>query len=302
MERIAHGRRIEWPTVGLLTACYGIWGTGVWLAATVTPWALVACALSVTLHGSLQHEALHGHPTRSAWANEALVFPALGLVFPYRRFRTLHLRHHNNDALTDPYDDPESFFYAMGHWVRLPRAVRLLLRVNNTLAGRLLLGPAISAVGFFGSEARRALRREPGVARAWAFHAGAVAAVYLFVSVLCGLPFWLYVIAAAFPGLSLLMLRTFAEHRASERVSARTAIIEDSGLLSLLFLNNNLHLVHHENPRVPWYGLPALYRSRREAFRQATQAYCFRGYGEIVRRYLFRSKQPVPHPFLRTDA
>jgi fatty acid desaturase len=301
MERIGRKRRVEWPTFGLLTACYGIWGASVWLAAEVTPWALVVCVLCVTLHGSLQHEALHGHPTRSLRLNEALVFPALGLVFPYRRFKTLHLRHHNNDALTDPYDDPESFFYAMGQWARLPGILRLLLRLNNTLAGRITLGPAISAFGFLGAEACRLLRREPGVARAWVLHAGAVAIVYLFVSVICGLPFWLYAIGAAYPGLSLLMLRTFAEHRASERVSARTAIIEDSGLLSLLFLNNNLHLVHHENPRVPWYDLPALYRSRREAFRDATQAYCFRGYGEIARRYLFRAKQPVPHPFLRTD-
>src|SRR3712207_2919575 len=102
MERIGRKRRVEWPTFGLLTACYGIWGASVWLAAEVTPWALVVCVLCVTLHGSLQHEALHGHPTRSLRLNEALVFPALGLVFPYRRFRTLPLRPHNNDALTDP--------------------------------------------------------------------------------------------------------------------------------------------------------------------------------------------------------
>ena len=42
---------------------------------------LIAAPL-VTLHSSLQHEALHGHPTRSAALNEALVFPPLGLLFP----------------------------------------------------------------------------------------------------------------------------------------------------------------------------------------------------------------------------
>ena len=166
---------------------------------------------------------------------------------------------------------PESS-YAIGQWARLPTLLRLLLRVNNTLAGRLVLGPAISAIGFFGSEAHRIRRREPGGARP-GVHAGAIAAVHLFVSVLCGLPFWMYVVGAAYPGLSLLMLRTFAEHRASERISARTAIIEDLGL-SLLFLNNNLHLVHHDHPRVPWYDLSALYRSRRDAFRDATGTYC----------------------------
>ena len=293
--------RFEWPTFCLLLACYGAWGASVWLAAEWSFFALAGTALCVTLHGSLQHEALHGHPTRSPALNEALVLPALGLVFPYRRFKSLHLRHHNNSALTDPYDDPESFYVAMADWTRLPEPLRLLLRINNTLAGRLVLGPAISAVGFLGAEARRLARREKGVARAWMLHAGGIAIVHAFVSTLCGLPFWIYVAGAVYPGLSLLMLRTFAEHRASERVHARTAIIESRSLLSLLYLNNNLHLVHHEHPRVPWYNLPGLYRAEREAFRAANEAYCFGGYGEIVRRYLFRARQPVPHPFLRNE-
>ena len=33
-------------------------------------------------------------------------------------------------------------------------------------------------------------------------------------------------------------------------------IIEDRGPLSLLFLNNNYHVIHHIHPRVPWYKLP----------------------------------------------
>ena len=40
------------------------------------------------------------------WLNEALVFPALSLAIPYQRFRDSHLAHHNDEILTDPYDDP----------------------------------------------------------------------------------------------------------------------------------------------------------------------------------------------------
>jgi fatty acid desaturase len=50
---------------------------------------------------------------------------------------------------------------------------------------------------------------------------------------------------------------------------------------------------------VPWYKLPALYQANRAAFLAANASYSFKGYGEMVRRYLFRPKAPVPHPFLR---
>jgi fatty acid desaturase len=94
-------------------------------------------------------------------------------------------------------------------------------------------------------------------------------------------------------------VRTFAEHQAHESDGARSVIIEASPIFSLLFLNNNLHYVHHQNPRVPWYRLPQLYRSRREAFLEANESYSYSGYGEVLRRYLFRAKSPVAHPILR---
>ena len=56
-----------------------------------------------------------------------------------------------------------------------------------------------------------------------------------------------------------------------------------------------------KNPRVAWYDLPALYRSRRDEFLSANGSYSFSGYGEMLRRYLLRMKSPVPHPFLRRD-
>ena len=48
-----------------------------------------------------------------------------------------------------------------------------------------------------------------------------------------------------------------------------------------------------------WYKLPALYRANRAAFLAANESYSFKGYGEMIRRYLFRPKAPVPHPYLR---
>jgi fatty acid desaturase len=252
----------------------------------------------VTLHSSLQHEALHGHPTRSAALNEALVFLPLGLLFPYRRFKSLHLKHHHNAALTDPYDDPESFYYAVADWHRVPAWLQAILDFNNTFLGRFLIGPLVMLVGFVASEVRLVQKGEWHVLRAWAHHILGVCLVFGWTLAVCGIEVWVYVVAA-YLGLSILTVRTFAEHQAHEAPGARTVIVEASPVFGLLFLNNNLHYVHHEHPRVPWYALPALYRSRREEFLAANESYTFAGYGEMLRRYLFRRKSPVPHPFLR---
>lgn len=293
-------RTVEWPTAGLLLGCYSLWGLATAFHHALGPLLFaVLTAPLITLHSSLQHETAHGHPTRLAALNEALVFLPLGLLFPYRRFKSLHLRHHNDAALTDPYDDPESFYYAIAEWQKLPAPLQNVLDVNNTFLGRITIGPAVMAVGFVASEIRMIAAGDRQVLSAWLRHVLGLAIVLGWVVVICGVPLWLYA-CAAYAGLALLNIRTFAEHQAHEAPGGRTVIVENaSPLFGLLFLNNNLHFVHHENPRVAWYDLPALYRSNRAAFLAANESYSFRGYGEVIRRYFFRAKAPVPHPYLR---
>ena len=109
------------------------------------------------------------------------------------------------------------------------------------------------------------------------------------------MPVWAY-LSAVYAGLSLIKIRTFLEHQADRRAAGRTVIIEDRGPLSFLFLNNNLHAVHHAYPRIPWYRLPKLYRDNRERFAARNGGYVYRSYAEIFRKYLLRSKDPVAHP------
>ena len=290
---------VEWPTVAVLLACYAGWGL-VTFAYEHIGWVglIILGAPLVTLHSSLQHEALHGHPTRSAALNEALVYPPFGLLFPYRRFKAIHLKHHNNTALTDPYDDPESFYLALSDWRRLPDWLQRVLDFNNTFFGRFTVGPLVMLVGFVGNELRLIGAGDRGVLVAWLHHFAGIAGVFAWVSYACGIPIPLYV-GIAYLGLSILTVRTFAEHQAHETPGGRTVIVEASPFFGLLFLNNNLHYVHHEYPRVPWYELPALYRSRKAEFVAANGSYSFSGYGEMLRRYLFHRKTPVPHPYLR---
>jgi len=291
---------VEWPTLGLLVACYAVWGAAVfwlpdlslWLAVPVAGWAIAQ-------HSSLQHEMIHGHPFRDARLNALLVALALTVVVPYLRFRDSHLAHHQDANLTDPYDDPESNYLAEGDWNRLPRAAQLLLRVNNTLAGRLLLGPVVGQVAWVASDWRAARGGDRRVIDGWLWHIPALALVLALVAA-SPMPIWAYLLAA-YLGLSLLKIRTFLEHQAHEKARGRTVIIEDRGPLALLFLNNNLHVVHHMHPRVPWYRLPRLYRANPERYLGVNGGYSYRSYAEIFARYLLRAKDPVPHPLLRRE-
>jgi fatty acid desaturase len=210
----------------------------------------------------------------------------------------LHLRHHNDAALTDPYDDPESFYYALADWQRLPGWLQRILDFNNTFLGRFLIGPLVMLVGFVGRDLQLIQRGDRPVLRAWLSHLAGLTLLLAWIVGFCGVPLWLYALSA-YLGLAILNIRTFAEHQAHEAPGGRTVIVEASPVFGLLFLNNNLHFVHHENPRVPWYALPALYRANRAAFLAANESYTFKGYGEMIRRYLFHSKTPVPHPHLR---
>ncbi|WP_370253090.1 fatty acid desaturase [Nioella sp.] len=287
--------RVEWPTLLLILGCYVVWALGLyWLPGIWMPLAIAALVVSIALQSSLQHEVLHGHPFPGRKWGAVLVYASLNLAIPYGRFRDTHLSHHLDSTLTDPYDDPESNYLDPAVWGRLAGPVKWLLRLNNTLLGRMLLGPAIGQVTFMAGDWRQVRAGNRRVLRSWAGHAVMMGAILWLVS-LSAVPLWAY-LASAYAGLSLLKIRTFLEHQAHEKVRGRTVIIEDRGPLAFLFLNNNLHVVHHMHPRTPWYRLPQLYFSNREKYLTRNEGYRYDSYAQIFRRHLLRAKDPVPHP------
>jgi fatty acid desaturase len=299
VETDAARRVPEWPTVALFLGIYLAFGTLTWLGASLPWWLLLPLgAYLVCLHGSMQHEALHGHPTRHAWLNAALVYPSLALWLPYLRYARLHRLHHRNELLTDPREDPESFYLLPDRWQSLSTPTRLLYRLNNTLAGRLLVGPAIAVTRLVIDDVGRARGGERGVVTAWLVHLPAAGITLAWVSVVCGMPLGVYLLAFAYPGTSLMLLRSYLEHRAHETVD--TAIVEAGPVMSLLYLNNNLHAAHHAEPGLAWYRLPAWYRQRRDQLLAANRGYCLDGYGIIARRYLLAAKESVVHPLVRS--
>ena len=291
--------RLEWPTIVLLAATYLVWATGtlIWSHSGVLSGlvSVLLVAVAVAQFSSLQHEVLHGHPFANQAVNEALVFPGLVLTIPYQRFKDTHLQHHYDPALTDPYDDPESNYFDPAVWERLPRPTQMLLRANNTLIGRMVLGPVLGNWAFAVKDWAAIRAGDRGVRRAWGLHLAGVALVLVWLWGVADMPLWAYVVAV-YLGQSLLKIRTYLEHRAHTTFRARTAVVEDRGPLALLFLNNNFHVVHHMHPSVPWYRLPALYAARRAHYLRRNDGYVYASYAQVFRHYLTRAKDPVPHP------
>ena len=287
---------MEWPTLVLIAVAYaGFLGAafGLYPVAPVIAWGVMA--LCATLHSSLSHEVLHGHPFRTQWLNEALIFPALGLFVPYLRFKDTHLAHHYDEYLTDPYDDPESNYFDPAHWVALPMVVQWVLRINNTLLGRIVVGPMVSLIAFYGSDLKMAIQGNRRILVSWAMHIPAVGMVGYILTHWAQVALW-YWVASSYAAMGILKIRTFLEHQAHDKPRGRTVVIEDRGPLALLFLNNNYHAVHHAHPKVAWYKLPQMFETGRDTYLSRNFGYYYKNYAQIFARHLLRAKDPVPHP------
>lgn len=292
---------VEGPTLALLIACYGGWGLAVTVLSLVwLPLAIALCCLCIVLHSSLQHETIHGPTLLTQSLSDWLVALPIGLAIPFARFRDTHLDHHRDSRLTDPYDDPESNYLDPGHWDRLGAPARLILSANNTLLGRMLLGPAIGQIAFMACDLRAIRRGDMAVILAWVWHGLGLAVLAALLARFGTMPIWAY-LASAYLGLSILKIRTYLEHRAHERASGRTVIIEDRGPLALLFLNNNFHAVHHCHPSIAWYNLPGKYAAARDSYLARNDGYRYRSYAQVFRQHFLRRKDPVAHPLWRRE-
>lgn len=245
---------IEWPTIAVALAIYGGLGLLTWNHAQVPVWLLpLLGGYLVCWHGSLQHEVVHGHPTPWRWLNRALVALPVGLWMPYRIYEDTHLEHHRSE-LTVPGRDPESFYVPRRCWAAMPLLRRAALGFNNTLLGRLSIGPLLVVARLAREELPRL--REGARVWLWLHHLAGVSAVLGWTVWVCDIPVWLYLLAFAWPGLSLTLLRSFHEHQPSACRDDRTNSVRAPALVRLLFLNNNFHVAHHTAPGMPWYQLP----------------------------------------------
>jgi len=288
---------VEWPTLAVAAAIYVGYGAVTFYYHNL-PWWLLLPAGGVLLawHGSLQHEVVHGHPTRWRWLDRALVFPSLWLWMPFEVYADTHLRHHRDETITDPLEDPESYYLCSDDWDRAGWLRRALLHFHNTAVGRLLLGPFVSVWRLIRVQAKAFYAGDRRHLKAWLLHALGCLPVLVWVGVVCDIPLPAYLLLFVYPGISLTLLRSFAEHQARSEIGERLAVVESGPLMSLLYLNNNLHYLHHRAPRLAWYRLPARWRAQRDAVLAANGGYRFAGYWEILHRYAFTPREPVAWP------
>ncbi len=258
--------RSELPTWLLIGVIYGGW-FAVMLNAQMLG-RLPATLLLIVFTGwymSLQHELIHGHPTRWPRVNQLFGTLPLAVWYPYGLYRDSHLAHHRNHTLTEPDEDPETYYLSAARWAKLPRWQQQLIHLRNTFLGRLLLGPLLDVAATFGGM-WQALRRvdRPAIAM-WLLHGMLLALLFFWMARQGFSPLW-YLLAVSYPALALTKVRSFYEHRAADDPLARSVNNEAAWPWRMLFLNLNYHSVHHDLPGVPWYGLRRLYLRDREHY------------------------------------
>ena len=288
--------RSELPTWLLIGVIYGGWFAVMLNAQTLG--RLPATLLLIVFTGwymSLQHELIHGHPTRWPRVNQLFGTLPLAVWYPYGLYRDSHLAHHRNHTLTEPDEDPETYYLSAARWAKLTRWQQQLIHLRNTFLGRLLLGPLLDVAATFGGM-WQALRRgdRPAIAM-WLLHGALLALLFFWMARQGFSPLW-YLLAVSYPALALTKVRSFYEHRAADDPLARSVNNEAAWPWRMLFLNLNYHSVHHDLPGVPWYGLRRLYLRDREHYYQRNHGFRVAGYRVWLRQFWVRPVGVNVHP------
>ena len=283
----------EWRTLAVVIAVYGLTVLTVLRYDVLTPWlAVPMLAVLGAWHLSMQHEVLHGHPFKNQFINDAIGGIPVTLWIPYLAFKKDHHEHHLSD-LTNPALDNESYYVSQEQWDKAGRIRRAAWTANRTILFRMFVWTIVSTITYVMSVLKRAVRGEKGDRLAVTLHVVGVVFVVYLVS-LSSMPLWQFALGTTYGGRILNAIRPFPEHKYQSGVETRTAMIMAGRFMSLLMLNNNLHVAHHDEPGVPWYRYDKLMQ-RVNAVQRARDAGVLYegGYAEIFRRFSFT---PVDSP------
>lgn len=297
---VARSRRILWrlelPTWALIVAVYSGWfavvmfwtSLGVWIGTPLLIWF-------TTWYMSLQHELIHGHPTRHPWLNQLFGTLPLAVWYPYGLYRDSHLHHHRNDHLTLPEDDPEGYYFTRARWERFPAWFVSVIRLRNTLPGRMIIGPLLDIYATLSGALQAMLKGDIKTTAMWLFHLAMLLPLFYWMS-LRGLSPVYFLLAVSYPALSLTKLRSFFEHRAHDAPEARSTLNEAGLGWRLLFLNLNYHLVHHDLPGLPWFALRDVYLAERDAYIQRSEGFLVDGYAQWLNDHALTPIEVEIHP------
>jgi fatty acid desaturase len=289
--------RTQWPTWLLLIGVYAAWPALLWLSPGLGVWPTTALMIPLlVLWMSLQHELLHGHPTRLLWLNKLLGYAPFAVWYPYTLYRDTHMLHHRDEDLTLPGLDPESRYLSQLRWQQSGRLMRGLRWLDKTPPGRLVFGVPLALSSLIVEASGRLWRGDRQAWLMWSTHGAFVLLMFAFIEHCSVFSSVHYVLLISVPALAISMVRSYYEHRPSEQPQQRTVINEASWPWRWLFLNLNLHLVHHDLPGLAWFHIPRVYRARREQWLARSGGFLVPGYAELFRRHSFNPIDSPQHP------
>jgi fatty acid desaturase len=253
---------VAWPTLALAVALPLIQGSVVWLGlADRAP--LWACAILLTVmsyaHYTLSHESIHanlvpGHP-RLRWLNDVVGWEsALGQGYNWPMLMRTHVMHH---AHTNEDEDPDI-------WVKGSFGALLL---KGLIFVTMTTVPLFVLRAIAPNDYRAAVRDLRGSEAIQADVVSVAVLVLLAVAIPTGhVMDWLFLLFIP-TRISAVLLSIFfswmphypfdnTERYLNTRISLWPAA-------SILMLQQNLHLMHHLWPSVPFYNYGRLYRRLR---------------------------------------
>ena len=281
--------RGEWRTIAVIAAIYGLTVLTVLRHEVLTPWLTIP-VLSVlgAWHLSMQHETIHGHPFRHVWLNDLIGSIPVTLWIPYFSFKKDHIEHHQSD-LTHPGLDNESYYVSPEAWESAGKLRKAAYWANRTILFRMFVWTIVSTVTYLWSKIRLMLRGDKQTWFAMSTHVAGLVLVVYFVRSVAEMPLWQFALGTTYGGRILNAIRPFPEHKYQSDTEVRTAMVMAGPFMSLLMLNNNLHVAHHEEPGVAWYEVPNM-SARVNAVERAREAGLLYegGYAEVFRRFSFK--------------
>ena len=276
--------RTEWPTFVLIVTIYSTWlSTLIFWEHLGSALSCVILALITSWYMSLQHELLHGHPTRWDALNRLFGLFPFAVFYPYDLYKQQHLLHHQDAQLTDPVLDTQSNYIDVAAWQNLSTFYQFYYWSNRTLLGRMILGPLFSIIFIFKHLFKAFVQFKLRDMWMWTQHVILLGTLFYLLANVFHFPVGLYFLSAYF-ALSIALIRSFYEHRPAITPEHRTVINEAEIIFRILFLDNNYHLIHHDLPHVPWFYLRKVFLQHKYEYIERNHAFYYTGYLQIFRK------------------
>ena len=154
---------------------------------------------------------------------------------------------------------------------------RRLLTFNQTMAGRLLIGPPLRLWSLVTKETRRVRQGDYSHLPHWAVHVRRRRCCCSGSSPASALSVVAVLLARRLPGLEPGIAACLHRTPRRRRLARANRVGRIECVFGLMYLYNNLHVAHHLKPTMPWYDIPRFYREHRGELLANNGHFVYRG-------------------------